>query len=98
MPKPKIAVFSGPRSTVANTPSLVTSNKGRTETDAYVEGRFDHLVGQTLYEPVVVRIKKFIHLREVGAIENSHLLSQSLEMLAKGQLGAKSITVGIFMC
>ncbi len=59
MPKPKIAVFSGPRSTVANTPSLVTSNKGRTESDVYVEGRFDHLVGQTLYEPVVVRIKKF---------------------------------------
>ena len=59
MPKPKIAVFSGPRSTIANTPALVTSNKGRSGSDAALEGKFDHLVGQTLYEPVTVKIKRF---------------------------------------
>ena len=29
MDKPRIAVFSGPRSTIANSPTLVTGNKGR---------------------------------------------------------------------
>ena len=58
MAKPKIVVFSGPRSTIANTPTLVTSNKGRREGERVLEGRFDHLVAQTLHEPVTVRIRK----------------------------------------
>ena len=59
MARPKIAVFSGPTSTIANSPSLVTSNKGRNGGDRNLQGRFDHLVAQSLYEPVTVRIKKF---------------------------------------
>lgn len=59
MPKPRIAVFSGPRATIANTPALVTSNKGRVAGDRQLEGRFDHLVPQRLHEPVRVRIEKF---------------------------------------
>ena len=59
MDRPKIAVFSGPTSTIANSPSLVTSNKGRAASDRSLPGRFDHLVAQSLYEPVTVRIKKF---------------------------------------
>ena len=59
MARPKIAVFSGPTSTIANSPSLVTSNKGRTGGDRALPGRFDHLVAQSLYVPVTVRIKKF---------------------------------------
>ena len=59
MDKPKIAVFSGPTSTIANSPNLVTSNKGRADGDRNLPGRFDHLVAQSLYEPVTVRIKKF---------------------------------------
>ena len=59
MPKPRIAVFSGPRATVTNSPPLVTSNKGRLPGEPLLPGRFDHLVGQLLYEPVVVRIRKF---------------------------------------
>lgn len=59
MDKPKIAVFSGPRSTVANSPTLVTSNKGRLDGERVIPGRFDHLVPQILFEPVTVRIKKF---------------------------------------
>jgi len=59
MTKPRIAVFSGPRSTVANSPPLVTGNKGRLSHETKLPGRFDHLVAQTLYEPVTVRIRKF---------------------------------------
>ena len=59
MPKPKIAVFSGPRATVTNSPPLVTSNKGRLPGETLVPGRFDHLVGQLLHEPVTVRVQKF---------------------------------------
>ena len=59
MPKPRIAVFSGPRATIANTPPLVTSNKGRAAGERQLEGRFDHLVPQRLHEPVRVRIEKF---------------------------------------
>ena len=59
MAKPKIVVFSGPTSTIANSPSLITSNKGRLPGEPELEGRYDHLVGQTLYEPVTVKIKKF---------------------------------------
>ena len=59
MPKPKIAVFSGPRATVTNSPPLVTSNKARLPGEPLLPGRFDHLVGQLLHEPVTVRIKKY---------------------------------------
>ena len=46
MPKPKIAIFSGPRATVTNSPPLVTSNKGRAcPASRLLPGRFDHLVG-----------------------------------------------------
>ena len=59
MASPKIAVFSGPRSTIANSPTLVTSNKGRRPEERILPGRYDHLVAQTLYEPVVVKIRKY---------------------------------------
>ncbi|MCZ6892241.1 MAG: asparaginase domain-containing protein [Chloroflexi bacterium] len=59
MAKPRIAVFSGPTSTIANSPTLVTSNKGRIPGDRMLAGRFDHLIAQLLYEPVRVKIKKF---------------------------------------
>ena len=59
MAKPRIAVFSGPVATIANSPTLVTSNKGRLPHERMLQGRFDHLVPQTLYEPVTVRIRKF---------------------------------------
>ncbi len=70
MSKPRIAVFSGPRSTIANTPALVTSNKGRREGEPQIEGRFDPLVPQRLHEPVRVRIEKFsAHPLESDAAE-----------------------------
>ena len=73
MSKPRIAVFSGPRSTIANSPSLVTSNKGRKEGEPLLDGRFDHLAAQTLYEPVRVRIRKFsAHPLEEDAREVYH--------------------------
>jgi L-asparaginase len=59
MVKAKIAVFSGPNATISNSPTLVTSNKGRLEGENRLPGRFDHLVAQLLHEPVTVRIKKF---------------------------------------
>jgi L-asparaginase/Glu-tRNA(Gln) amidotransferase subunit D len=59
MALPRIAVFSGPRSTIANTPVLVTSNKGRLDSERELPGQFDHLVPQLLHEPVTVRIKKY---------------------------------------
>ena len=71
--KPRIAVFSGPRSTIANTPTLVTSNKGRKGDEPQIEGRFDHLVPQRLHEPVRVRIEKFsAHPLEADAAEVYH--------------------------
>ena len=57
--KPKIAVFSGPSATIANSPTLVTSNAGRLPGERLLPGRFDHLVSQILYESVTVRIRKF---------------------------------------
>ncbi len=57
--KPTIAVFSGPSSTIANSPTLVTSNKGRLEGEHMLSGRFDHLVPQTIHEPVTVKIRKY---------------------------------------
>ncbi len=59
MSRPKIAVFSGPRSTIANSPTLVTSNKGRLPGERPLPGRSDHLVAQTLHEPVTVKIRKY---------------------------------------
>ena len=52
MTKQKIAVFSGPTSTIGNSPTLVTSNKGRHPGERVLEGRYDHLAAQLLYEPV----------------------------------------------
>jgi L-asparaginase len=57
--KPRIAVFSGPNATIANSPTLVTSNAGRLPGERQIPGRYDHLVAQSLYEPVTVKIKKF---------------------------------------
>ena len=71
-PKPRIAVFSGPRATIANTPVLVTSNKGRAAGEQ-LDGRFDHLVPQRLHEPVRVRIEKFsAHPLESDAADVYH--------------------------
>lgn len=73
MPKPRIAVFSGPRSTIANTPALVTANKGRLDGERRLDGRFDHLVPQRLSEPVRVRVEKFsAHPLEADAAEVHH--------------------------
>ncbi|MBI2183772.1 MAG: asparaginase [Thaumarchaeota archaeon] len=73
MAKPRIAVFSGSRATLANSPPLVTSNKARLSGERVVPGRFDHIVAQTLYEPVTVRIKKFsAHPLEEDASEVYH--------------------------
>ena len=59
MARAKIAIFSGPMSTIGNSPTLVTSNKGRRQGERVLTGRYDHLVGQTLHEPVTVRVKKY---------------------------------------
>ena len=59
MAKSRIAVFSGPNATISNSPTLVTSNKGRLPGETLLPGRFDHLVAQTIHEPVTVRIRKF---------------------------------------
>ena len=59
MERAKIAVFSGPRATIANSPTLVTGNKGRLPQERIIPGRYDHLVPQTIHEPVVVRIRKY---------------------------------------
>ncbi len=73
MAKPKIAVFSGQTATISNSPTLVTGNKGRVPGERVLPGRFDHLVGQELYEPVTVRIKKFSgHPLEADAKEVYH--------------------------
>ncbi|PKB79400.1 MAG: hypothetical protein BZY88_13530 [SAR202 cluster bacterium Io17-Chloro-G9] len=58
MAKPKIAVFSGPTATIANSPTLVTSNKGRLPGERETAGRYAHLVAQLLHEPVTVKIRK----------------------------------------
>ena len=59
MDRARIAVFSGPRSTIANSPTLVTGNKGRLPGDRTLPGRYEHLVPQILHEPTVVRIRKY---------------------------------------
>ena len=59
MARAKIAIFSSPMSTIGNSPTLVTSNKARRQGERVLSGRYDHLVGQTLYEPVTVRVKKY---------------------------------------
>ena len=48
MPKQKIVVFSGPRCTIANSPTLVTGTKGRLPEKRQLPGRYDHLVAQSL--------------------------------------------------
>lgn len=71
--KPKIVVFSGPAATISNSPPLVTSNKARLAGERILPGRFEHLVPQTLYEPVTVKIKKFsAHPLEEDAAEVYH--------------------------
>ena len=59
MTRPRIAVFSGPRATIANSPTLVTGNKGRLPDERILPGRYDHLAPQILHEPVVIRIRKY---------------------------------------
>ena len=59
MTKPRIAVFSGPRATIANSPTLVTGNKGRLPGERVLPGRYEHLAPQVLHEPVVVKIRKY---------------------------------------
>jgi L-asparaginase len=71
--KKRIAVFSGPNATIANSPTLVTSNKGRLPGERALPGRFDHLVAQELYEPVVVKIARFsAHPLEADAASVYH--------------------------
>ncbi len=73
MARPRIAVFSGPNATISNSPALVTSNKGRLPGEPMLEGRFDHLAGQLLHEPVTIRIRKFsAHPLEEDARELYH--------------------------
>ena len=73
MSKPKIAVFSGQTATISNSPTLVTGNKGRLSGERPLPGRFEHLIAQELYEPVVVKIKKFSgHPLEIDAKEVYH--------------------------
>ena len=73
MKKPKVAVFSGPRSTIANSPTLVTSDKGRLDSENRLNKKFDHLVPQSLFEPVKVKIKKYsAHPLEEDAKEVYH--------------------------
>jgi len=71
--KPRIAIFSGPNATIANSPPLVTSNKARLPNERRIPGRYDHLVPQILYEPVTVKIKKFsAHPLEADSAEVYH--------------------------
>ena len=58
MPKQKIVVFSGPNSTIVNSPTLVTGNKGRPKGDRDLDGPSDHLAPQPLYDPVPVCVKQ----------------------------------------
>ncbi len=58
MAKPKIAVFSGPTATIANSPTLVTSKKARLPGEREIAGRYDHLVAQLVHEPVTIKIRK----------------------------------------
>jgi L-asparaginase len=64
--KPRIAVFTGPTSTIQNSPPLVTSNKARDmrglPLPKNADGsptRYDHLVPQRLAAPVEVLIEQF---------------------------------------
>ena len=68
--KPRVAVFSGPNATVANSPPLVTSKKARLPAERKLAGRYDNLVPQLLHESVTVKIKKFTaHPLEADAKE-----------------------------
>jgi hypothetical protein len=64
--KPRIAVFTGPTSTIQNSPPLVTSNKARDMRGLPLRKspdespiRYDHLVPQRLAAPVEVLIEQF---------------------------------------
>jgi L-asparaginase/Glu-tRNA(Gln) amidotransferase subunit D len=66
MDKPKIAVFSGATTTIANSPPLVTSNSARTKYGLPLRtnpdaspARFDVLRGQRLARPVTVYVEQF---------------------------------------
>ena len=73
MDRPRIAVFSGPRATIANSPTLVTGNKGRLPGEHTLTGRYEHLVPQLLHEPVRVRIRKYsAHPLEADAASVYH--------------------------
>lgn len=77
MPKPRIAVFSGPTATIQNSEPLVTSNKARkkyglpllTDSDGS-PARFDALRPQRLAAPVTVYVTQFsAHPLEADAAE-----------------------------
>ncbi len=73
MAKPSIAVFAGANATILNSPTLVTSNKGRLLGERVLEGRYDHIVAQTLHEPVWVKIRKYsAHPLEADATKVYH--------------------------
>lgn len=77
MARPRIAVFSGGSSTIANSEPLVTSNKGRTRyglpSRTHADGsalRFDVLRAQRLAAPVTVYVEQFsAHPLEADAAE-----------------------------
>ncbi|MCW2538739.1 MAG: ansA [Frankiales bacterium] len=77
MPKPKIAVFSGPTATIGNSPSMVTSNKARAKyglpllTDSAGDPvAKDVLRSQRIAAPVTVYVEAFsAHPLEVDAAE-----------------------------
>src|SRR5919199_5860016 len=77
MPRPRIAVFSGASSTIANTQPLVTSNKARARYGLppreNADGsalRYDVLRPQRLAAPVTVYVRQFsAHPLEADAAE-----------------------------
>src|SRR5438270_5863262 len=77
MARPRIAIFSGATSTVANTEPLVTSNKARARyglaprrNEDGSEMRFDALRPQYLAAPVKVYVRQFsAHPLEADAAE-----------------------------
>jgi L-asparaginase len=77
VPRPRIAVFSGPSATIANTQPLVTSNKARARYGLPVRQnadgsglRFDVLRPQRLAAPVTVYVWQFsAHPLEADAAE-----------------------------
>ena len=73
MSKPRLLVCSGPRATIAKSPPLITSGKGRTAEEGADDPRFDTLVPQYLAERVDIQIEPFsAHPMEEGAAEAYH--------------------------